>query len=287
MRDFRIDECECWVGATTLEADHACLGSAVLQPCTLPLLPSCSWSSGVASELRSSVIVIAVSISNGVQVCIAIRYLESASGGVSSFRICYMARRRALARLEGSIQARPIGKWINTQERHRQRTNHIHQDPIKKTKSRPRKRARNIPPNARRERSGRTCCHVPLQRRKSATAAGCERSLSFFDCSPVQVSVRRNPRDTIHSDSAYRRGCNPSRTHSETETESQGVGSCSLPIVWQGSFCSIARRGVCLHTRGKTPRLTHCRADSTWPAPSSQASRGCLETVLPVCHVPS
>jgi hypothetical protein len=253
MRDFRIDECECWVGATTLEADHACLGSAVLQPCTLPLLPSCSWSSGVASELRSSVIVIAVSISNGVQVCIAIRYLESASGGVSSFRICYMARRRALARLEGSIQARPIGKWINTQERHRQRTNHIHQDPIKKTKSRPRKRARNIPPNARRERSGRTCCHVPLQRRKSATAAGCERSLSFFDCSPVQVSVRRNPRDTIHSDSAYRRGCNPSRTHSETETESQG-GWLLFP-----SYCMA---GLLLFYREKRSLPAYARQDT-------------------------
>jgi hypothetical protein len=285
MRDFRIDECECWVGATTLEADHACLGSAVLQPCTLPLLPSCSWSSGVASELRSSVIVIAVSISNGVQVCIAIRYLESASGGVSSFRICYMARRRALARLEGSIQARPIGKWINTQQRHRQRTNHIHLDPIKKTKSRPRKRARNIPPNAQRGLGGHaaTClCNgakapQPLGVSARFPSLIVRQSRFLSDEIPVIPSTR-----ILHIGADI----TPLARIRERKRNLRGVDSCSLPIIWQGFFCFIARRGVCLHTRGKTPRLTHCRADSSWPAPSSQASRGCLETVFPVCHVP-
>jgi hypothetical protein len=155
-----------------------------------------------------------------------------------------------------------------------------------KTKCRPRKCARNIPPNAQRGLGGHaaTClCNgakapQPLGVSARFPSLIVRQSRFLSDEIPVIPSTRILHIGADITPLARIRG---------RKRNLRGFDSCSLPIVWQGSFCSIARRGVCLHTRGKTPRLTHCRADSTWPAPSSQASRGCLETVLPVCHVPS
>jgi hypothetical protein len=203
----------------------------------------------VVGELELSVIVITIPISNVAQLCIAIQYLENTSSGVSSFEsvtCCTDAHRLGTRAL---VQAHPIGKWINKQKRHGQRANHIHLDPIKKQNV-----DRTVAHGTKRREVWADLlrgCHVPLQRRKSATAAGRERSLFFFDCSPVQVSVRRNPRDTIHSDSAYRRGCNPSRTHSETESQ----GGCLL-------FPSHYMAGLLLFYREKRSLPAYARQDT-------------------------
>ena len=204
---FCIEQCECWVGATTpgAGADHACIGSAVLQPCTFCCCyPHCCME-----------VCMQQSTDHCWPLLLFHSYQRQCSAPHVAVVLCVLVRNlsHSVARLECFIRAHPIYKqeWINTQRRHLQR--------YQSHKSR---RARNIEPEdvwagilPRASRNGR----------RNATA-GREQLLSIivFPIPFCQTIPVIPPTRILH----IANGCNPLSgrfpEHTYCTSDSQGSG---------------------------------------------------------------
>ena len=112
------------------------------------------------------------------------------------------------------------------------------------------------------EKSGRAFCHVLLATvdERHSRAVRSTRLLPFDYCPSPFLSD--NARDTTHSDSAYGADVTLFLAHLE-HTVTPGVAS--LVSGCMAGQLLLSREEESAYTRGKTPRLTRCREDISWP----------------------